>query len=116
MNAAQDPRIELQIIVSLLFHYNPYAIMLDVPIDKMVPYKELVEAVDDVINKTGKPVVAVLPNARRGPGNKDITSLIASTRQEYVRRGIPVFDELHEAIRAIAHMNTYYGRRENEKR
>jgi acyl-CoA synthetase (NDP forming) len=116
LNAAQDPRIELQIIVSLLFHYNPYAIMLGVPIDKMVPYKELVEAVDDVINKTGKPVVAVLPNTRRGPGNMDITSLIASTRQEYVRRGIPVFDELHEAIRAIAHMNTYYGRRENEKR
>jgi len=87
-----------------------------VPIAEIVPYKELVEAVDDVINKTGKPVVAVLPNARRGPRNMDITGLIALARREYVRRGIPVFDELHEAIRAIAHVNTYYGRRENEKR
>jgi acyl-CoA synthetase (NDP forming) len=116
MQAAQDEHIELQIIVSLLFHYNPYALMMGVPISEIVPYKELVEAVDDVINKTGKPVVAVLPNARRGPQNMDITELIALTRREYVRRGIPVFDELHEAIRAIAHMNTYYGRRENEKR
>ncbi|HPV48078.1 MAG TPA: CoA-binding protein [Smithellaceae bacterium] len=116
MNAAQDERIDLQIIVSLLFHYNPYALMFGVPIAEIVPYKELVEAVDDVINKTGKPVVAVLPNARRGPRNMDITGLIALARREYVRRGIPVFDELHEAIRAIAHVNTYYGRRENEKR
>jgi hypothetical protein len=39
----------------------------------------------------------------------DITELIALTRQEYLSRGIPVFDELHDAIRAISHVNNYYG-------
>ena len=38
----------------------------------------------------------------------DIAEMIAMTRQEYVNLGIPVFDELHDAIRAIAHVNTYY--------
>lgn len=114
--AARDQHIELQIIVSLLFHYKTLARMFDKPIVEVVPYKELVAAAGDVVNKTGKPVVAVLPNAKRGLESMDITELIALTRQEYVNRGIPVFDELHDAIRAIAHMNTYYGRRKHEKR
>jgi len=42
--------------------------------------------------------------------NMDITEMIAMTRQAYIERGIPVFDELHHAIRAIANINTYYGR------
>jgi len=76
----------------------------------------LAQAVRDVADQTGKPIIAVLPNAKKGLDDMDITELIALTRQEYIQRGIPVFDELHDAIRAIAHMNTYYGGRKHEKR
>ncbi|PKN84829.1 MAG: hypothetical protein CVU51_09830, partial [Deltaproteobacteria bacterium HGW-Deltaproteobacteria-1] len=78
---------------------------------EITPYKELARAVRDVVDQTGKPVIAVLPNPRRGPDDMDITQLIALTRQEYIHLGIPVFDELHDAIRAIDHINTYYGGR-----
>ena len=111
LGAAQDDRIELQIIVSLLFHYKTLAIMFDKPVKEVAPYRELAQCVRDVVDQTGKPVIAVLPNMKRGLDNMDITELIALTRQEYIARGIPVFDELHDAIRAISHINTYYGGR-----
>jgi len=71
--------------------------------------------VADVVEQTGKPVIAVLPNMKRGLDIMDITELIALTRQDYIKHGIPVFDELHDAIRAIAHINNYYGGRKHEK-
>ncbi len=109
--AAEDQRIELQILDSLLYHYKPLAKMFGKQITEITPYKELTRAVRDVVDQTGKPVIAVLPNPRRGADDMDITQLIALTRQEYIDLGIPVFDELHDAIRAIAHINTYYGGR-----
>jgi len=114
--AAEDKRIDLQIIVSLLFHYKMLALMFNKPVVEVTPYKELAQAVSDVVDQTGKPVIAVLPNARKGVDNLDIIEMIAMTRQEYIDHGIPVFDELHDAIRAIAHVNTYYGGRKNAKR
>ncbi len=108
--AAQDQRIELQIIVSLLFHYKTIAVMFNKPVKDVTPFRELAQSVRDVVDQTGKPVIAVLPNAKRDLDNMDITEMIAMTRQAYIERGIPVFDELHHAIRAIANINTYYGR------
>jgi acyl-CoA synthetase (NDP forming) len=114
--AAEDKRIELQIIVSLLFHYKTIAGMFNKPVAEVVPFRELAQAVRDVVDRTGKPVIAVLPNVKRGRDSLDITEMIAMARQEYIDRDIPVFDELHDAIRAIAHVNTYYGGRKYEKR
>ena len=85
--------------------------MFDKPVKDVAPYRELAQSMRDVVDETGKPVVAVLPNMKRELDSMDITELIALTRQEYIARGIPVFDELHDAIRAISHINHYYGGR-----
>ena len=116
LSAAEDKRIDLQIIVSLLYHYKSIARMFNKPVAEITPYKELAQAVRDVVDQTGKPVIAVLPNTKRDVDNLDVIEMIALTKKEYVDRGIPVFDELHDAIRAIAHVNTYYGGKYNEKR
>jgi hypothetical protein len=89
--------------------------MFDKPVAEITPYKELAQAIRDVVDQTGKPVIAVLPNAKRYVDDLDIVGMIALTKKEYVDRGIPVFDELHDAIRAIAHVNNYYGGRNNAK-
>lgn len=112
--AGEDKRIELQIIVSLLFHYKGLAQSLKQPVSAVTPFRELAQAVHDVVNQTGKPIIAVLPNAKRGLDDMDVTELIAMTRQEYLKHGIPVFDELHDAIRVLAHVNTYYGGKNHE--
>jgi len=109
---AQDQRVDLQIIVSLLFHYKTLARMFNKPVAEITPFRELAQAISDVVKKTGKPIIAVLPNAKRGVDQLDIVEMIALARQEYLKLGIPVFDELHDAVRALSHINAYYaGRR-----
>lgn len=116
LGADRDEHIDLQIIVSLLFHYQAIARLFNQPVKKITPYRELAQVIRDVVDQTGKPVVAVLPNAKRGLDDMDITELIALARQEFIRHGIPVFDELHDAIRAVARVNTYYEGRKHKKR
>jgi hypothetical protein len=106
--AAQDDRIELQILVSLLYHYKTIAQAMKIPVSQVAPYRELADAVRDVMDKTGKPIVLVTPNPKKGIDDLDILETLVKTRQEFLDRGIPVYDEIHDAIRAIAHVNTYY--------
>ncbi|HRS89872.1 MAG TPA: CoA-binding protein [Smithellaceae bacterium] len=109
--AAQDERVELQIIVSLLYHYKTMARMLGKPIAQVAPYRELAELLGGVVRETGKPIVAVLANPKRGVDDLDIVEMLALARAEFIKNGLPVFDDLHEAIRAIGHVNTYYEKR-----
>jgi acyl-CoA synthetase (NDP forming) len=111
LHAAEDKRIELQILVSLLYHYKPLAQAMKMPMNDVTPYRQLAEAVREVVDKTGKPVVMALPNPKKGLADLDIIELIIRARQEFLDRGIPVYDELHDAIRAIAHVNAYYTKR-----
>jgi acyl-CoA synthetase (NDP forming) len=113
-NTAQDDRIDLQIIISLLYHYKTIARALGKPVAEVAPYRELAETIRDVMKETGKPIVVVLANPKRGVDDLDIIEMLALARREFLDRGLPVFDELHEAIRAIGHVNSYYGRRKAE--
>jgi acyl-CoA synthetase (NDP forming) len=109
--AAKDDRIELQIIISLFYHYKALARAMNLPVAAVTPYSELADAVRDVVKETAKPVVVVLPNPKRGMDDLDIIEMLALARKEFLDRGLPVFDEIYDAIRAIGHVNTYYGRR-----
>lgn len=112
--AARDERIELQIFVSLLYHYKPYALALNLPLIEVAPYRELAEAFREVVDTTGKPVVVTLHNPKKGLADLDVLELIARARQEFLSRGIPVYDELYDAIRSIAHVNAYYAKRKQK--
>jgi acyl-CoA synthetase (NDP forming) len=108
---AEDEQINLQIIISLLYHYKTMARLLGKPVNQVAPYRELADAIRDVVKETGKPIVVILANPKRGVDDLDIVEMLALARREFLDRGLPVFDELYEAIRAIGHVNTYYARR-----
>lgn len=109
--AAEDPRIELQIFISLLSHYKNMARVMGLPVKEVAPYRDLAAHFQEVARRTGKPVVVVLPNPRRGLDHLDVVEMIALARRTFMEHGIVVFDELHEALRAIGHLNAYYGRK-----
>jgi len=109
--ASEDEKIELQIIIPLLYHYKPLAAALGKPVVAITPYPELAAAIHDVVKETAKPVIVVMPNPKKGADNLDILEMLALARKEFLDRGIPVFDEIYDAIRALGHVNTYYGRR-----
>ncbi len=54
--------------------------MFDKPVAEVTPYRELAQCVRDVVDQTGKPVIAVLPNVKRGLESMDITEMIALTQ------------------------------------
>jgi len=110
-HAAENNRIDLQIIISLLYHYKTMARILGKPVAEVTPYRELAEAIRDAVKETGKPIVVILANPKRGVDDLDIVEMLALARREFLDRGLPVFDEFHEAIRAIGHVNSYYGKR-----
>lgn len=107
--SAQDDRIDCQVVISLLYHFRERAHATGRPIAEVVPYSELADAVRDVVRDTGKPIIIVLPNTRRGLDDLDIVEMQAHARQAFIEHGLPVFDEIEDTIRAIGHVNTYYG-------
>ena len=61
--------------------------------------------------ETDKPIIVVLPNPKRGLEDLDVVEMMERARQLFLEKGIPVFDEIKDAFRAIGHVNTYYGER-----
>jgi acyl-CoA synthetase (NDP forming) len=112
--SGQDARIDLQIFISLLSHYKNTARLTGRPVKEVAPYRELAEDFRQVADETGKPIVVVLPNPRRGLDHLDVVEMITMARNVFTQQGIAVFDDLHEALRAIGHTNTYYGGRRHE--
>jgi acyl-CoA synthetase (NDP forming) len=110
--AAEDARVDLQVLVSLLYHYKSQAQAMGVPVATITPFTALAEEVAAVRTDTGKPVVMVLPDLKRGPDDLDLAKMMARAREEFSGRGIPVFGAIGEALRAVGHVNAYYGRRD----
>jgi len=112
--AAEDARIDLQIFVSLLSHYKNLAVKNGCALAQVMPYRELADDFKEVMRQTGKPVVIVLPNPRRGLDHLDVVAALTEARQVFIENGIAVFDDLTECLRAIGHVNAYYGGRAHE--
>mgnify|MGYP001132848694 CR=1 FL=1 len=110
--AAEDEWVDLQVLISLLYHYKSQARAMGVPVASITPFGALAETVAAVGADTEKPVVMVLPDLKRGPDDLDLAEMMARAREEFSRRGIPVFGAIGEALRALGHVNAYYGRRD----
>lgn len=114
LQAGKDSRVDLQIIVSLLYHYKVIASAMGLKVAEVAPYRELADVIRDVVKTTGKPVVVVLPNPKKGLDDLDLAEMLVLARTEFLERGLPVFDELPDALRAISHVNCYFEERNDE--
>jgi acyl-CoA synthetase (NDP forming) len=107
---AGDERIDLQLMILLLHHIKAFAQDMGKTMEEAFSYRELADRMQGVVRRTGKPIVYVLPNPRRGVADLDMVEYHAKARQAFLERGIPVFDEIGEAMRAIGHVHHRYGR------
>ena len=110
--AAEDDRVELQVVTSLLYHYKSQAAAIGRPLAEVAPFRELAAVAGETAAQTGKPVIVVLPNLKQGQDDLDVLEVLARARQAFLDRGIPVFADLADALRAVGHLNSYYGRRD----
>ncbi len=106
---AEDDRIDLQILISLLGHYKNMSRMFGKPLRDVAPYEELAERVGKAASETGKPVMVIISNPRRSLDHMDVVETVELARQAFLKRGVPVFDDLRNGLRALSHVNQYAG-------
>lgn len=109
--AAEDPRIDIQFLITLFHHYKNLAQLTGQAVRDVTPFTELADGVREVMDKTEKPVMIILNNPKRGADHLDVVEMIEAARSAFLCRGIPAFDDLNEALRALGHVNAYYGGR-----
>ncbi len=116
LTAAKDDRVDLQILIQLLYHYKSMALFSGCPVKDVTPFRELAAAVGEVVAVTGKPVIVVTPNIKQGIESLDIEEMLREARAAFLSEGVPVFDDLEDALRAINHISQYCARKETLER
>jgi acyl-CoA synthetase (NDP forming) len=112
ISAARDPRVELQILAQLLYHFKSIATLTGAPsLRHVIPYKKMADAVSEAVEITGKPVIIILPNLKQELESMEIEEVTREARALFLERGIPVMDSLNDALRAISHVSNYYKKR-----
>jgi len=115
--ASRDERVDIQVLVQLLYHYKAALGMFgNPPLEEIVPVDALADAAREAVEVGGKPVVAVLPNHLRGPDSMDVEKVMRAARGAFLARGIPVFDDLGSAVRSIGDVSRYAAVRDRRER
>jgi acyl-CoA synthetase (NDP forming) len=109
--ASKDDNVDIHIDVQLLYHYKSIQMSMGVSMREITPYKELAKACCEAMSIGGKPVVLVLPNIRQDEDDIEIEEINRETRRLFTEAGMPVFDDVKNALRAIASVSRYYRRR-----
>ncbi len=113
VKAAQDEAIDVQIVIQLLYHYKALAISFGAAsVKPLTPFRELAEAVEDVVSSTKKPVIMVLPDLKQELESIEVTEMIRETRKILTDMNIPVFDDLHSAVKSLHALSVYCRRKQ----
>jgi acyl-CoA synthetase (NDP forming) len=108
LHAGSDSRVDAQVLIQLLHHYKVIALGMGIDSVKQVtPYPELAAAMCEAMDKTGKPVILVMPDFKQGLDSMDIEEMIRDARQIFLEKGIPVFDDLGHCFRALSHVSQF---------
>lgn len=109
ISAAGDPRVEVQILIQLLYHFKSIATLSGAPsLRHVIPHKKMADAVKEAVEITDKPVIIVLPNIKQELESMEIEEVTREARAIFLEKGIPVLDSLNDALRAISHVSNYY--------
>ncbi len=112
LNAASCDKVDIQIVVQLLYHYKSLAVHLPgKSVGDIIPVSEFAAAFASAADESGKPVVVVLPEYKQEKEALDIACVIREARELYGERGIPVFENVTEALRSIRAVSDYHARK-----
>jgi len=112
LSASKDDNVDIHIIIQLLYHYKSLQLSMGAGSMKdITPYKELAKVCREAVDIGKKPVVLILPNIRQDEDDIEIEEINRETRRLFTEAGMPVFDDVTNALRAIASVSRYYRRR-----
>lgn len=111
IHASKDKNIHIHVMVQLLPAYKSLSFSMGAPIKDIAPVKQLVESCKEAVEAGGKPITMVLPNSKQELDAMDVEEVIREARELFLKSGIPVFERLKDALKAIAAVSYYEGRR-----
>ena len=113
IRASKDDNVDIHIVISLLYHLKSLKQTLGAESIKAIsPHRELAESCREAMDRGKKPVVLVLPNHKQEEDGLEIEEIIRETRRLFIEAGMPVYDDIKNALRSIASVSRYYGRRD----
>jgi acyl-CoA synthetase (NDP forming) len=113
--ASEDENIDIHIVISLLYHLKALKYTLGAEtIRSISPHRELAEACREAMYRGGKPVVLILPNHKQEEDSLEVEEIIRETRRLFIEAGMPVYDDVKNALRAISSVSAYYRRRKDQ--
>ncbi len=112
IHASKDENVDIHILIQLLYHYKSLQQSFgNVKLKDITPCRDLAESCKQAMQTGGKPVILVLPNFKQEEDAMEIEEVIRETRRLFTEAGMPVFDDVKNALRAIALVSGYYRRR-----
>jgi acyl-CoA synthetase (NDP forming) len=109
LRASRDENVDIHIVTMLLFHYKALQLATGArTLREITPNRELARACREAMDMGKKPVVAVLPNLKQDEDSMDIEEITRETRRLLLESGIPVYDDVKNALRAVASVSGYY--------
>jgi acyl-CoA synthetase (NDP forming) len=115
LNAGVEERVDLQILIQLLYVYKSIQRHGSMSLKNATPYIGLAEMIEDVERQTNKPVVLVIPNNRQGLEDLDVEEVRREARKLFLEKNILAFENLTDTLKSIGLVSHYYERREHLK-
>jgi len=113
IQASKDENVDIHIVIQLLYHYKSLQVTMGAKsIKDITPYRDLVRACREAIEIGGKPVVLILPNIRQEEEDIGIEEMLRETRRLFTEAGMPVYDDVGNALRAVASVSRFYRSRQ----
>jgi acyl-CoA synthetase (NDP forming) len=108
LRASEDENIDVQILVFLIYHFKAQKdVMGAESMKSFTPGRELAGVCREVVKISGKPVLLVLPNYRQEESAMDLEETVRETRRFFIEAGIPVYDDVRNALRAVSAVSKY---------
>jgi acyl-CoA synthetase (NDP forming) len=108
IHASEDENIDIHVMIQLIHTYKALATILEVEtIMQVLPLKKLVAACSEAKKSGGKPIAMVLPNYKQEREAMDIEEAVREARALFITAEIPVFDQVKNALKAIASVSRY---------
>lgn len=116
LRASEDKSVDFHVVISLIFHFHSlkHNTGYTGKLRDLIPCKELAQACNEAAKVGKKPVMVVLPNLKQDENNIEIETIIREARRLYTEAGLPVYDDVKNALRAASLVSNYCRQRKKD--
>jgi len=117
--AAEDPNIDIVILIQIIHHITyitwKHLGNADIKLAQLSWHDEMAEICRSVREKTGKPVMQLLPPVSLDSEKLEVEDLVRKAREASHHAGVPSFPTIDRAIAAMRRVAEYWRWRRNQE-